>query len=102
MHVISRKALHDFASRYPDAKAPLDDWYKVACRANWQSILDVRQIYPHADAVTVGSSNTVTVFNIGGNKYRLLAGIHYNRQKLFVLMVLPHKDYDLNHWKVML
>ena len=59
----------------------------------------MRSVQPSADAVTVRSGNTVTVFNIGGNKYRLLAAIHYNRGKLFVLGILTHRDYDADRWK---
>lgn len=99
MHVISRKTLLDFGRIHPDAKEPLDAWYRVAAKARWQSMRDLRLLFPHADAVTVRSSNTVTVFNIGGNKYRLLAGIHYNRGKLFVLRIMTHKEYSLDRWK---
>jgi mRNA interferase HigB len=99
MHVISRRALLEFGQIHPDAKEALDAWYRVAARARWESMRDVRLLFPHADAVTVRSSHTVTVFNIGGNKYRLLAGIHYNRDKLFILRIMTHKEYDLNRWK---
>jgi mRNA interferase HigB len=99
MHVISRKALLDFTQIHPDAEGALDAWYRVVVKARWESIRDVRMVFPHADAVEVRSSHTVTVFNIRGNKYRLLAGIHYNRGKLFVLRILTHQEYDLEQWK---
>lgn len=99
MHVISRKTLHDFTGRHPDAKEPLDAWFRAARKAQWRSIQDVRRVFAHADAVEVASSSIVTIFNIGGNKYRLLAAIHYNRQKLFVLQILTHTEYDRDHWK---
>jgi len=99
MRVISRKILQDFTHRRPDAREPLDAWYRAARRARWQNIRDVRRLYPHADAVAVESGNTVTVFNIGGNKFRLVAAIHYNRQLLFVLRIMTHKEYDADRWK---
>ena len=99
MHVISRKALVDFSRRFPDARTPLDSWFRIACEAEWCNIRDVRRVFPHADAVVVESGNTATIFNIGGNKYRLVAAIHYNRQKLFVLKVMTHKEYDAGRWK---
>ncbi|MFI5379061.1 MAG: type II toxin-antitoxin system HigB family toxin [Tepidisphaerales bacterium] len=99
MHVISRKALRRFAERHPDAAGPLDRWYELASRAQWASIAGVRQVWPQADAVRVASGHAVTVFNVGGNKYRLLAAIHYNRQKLFVLAMLTHGEYSTGGWK---
>jgi len=99
MHVISRKALRQFAQRRPDAAGPLDRWYDLAAHAHWGSLVEVRRACPQADAVRVASGHEVTVFNIGGNKYRLLAAIHYNRQKLFVLAVLTHAEYTRGGWK---
>ncbi len=99
MHIISRRALLDFGQIHPDAKEALAGWYRVAVKAGWQNLREVRLVFPHADAVKVRSAHTVTVFNIGGNKYRLLAGIHYNRGKLFVLRIMTHQEYDLEHWK---
>ena len=99
MHVISRKALRQFALRHPEASGPLDRWYELAAHARWGSIRDVRRACQQADAVRVVSGHEVTVFNVGGNKYRLLAAIHYNRQKLFVLAVLTHAEYTRGGWK---
>ena len=61
----------------------------------------MRRVYPHADAVTVESGGIVTVFNIGGNKYRLIAAIHYNRHKVYMYIraVLTHAEYDRGRWK---
>jgi mRNA interferase HigB len=100
MRVIKRKPLLDFAARHPDAREPLDDWYRIAKRATWRDIGDVRRIYPSADGnVPVDSERNVTVFNIGGNKFRLVVRIHYNTQMLYVLRVLTHAEYDKEMWK---
>lgn len=61
--------------------------------------MDVRKLYPTADAVTVRSNKVVTVFNTGGNKYRLIVAIHYNTGKIFVLRFLTHPEYDRGAWK---
>ena len=71
MRVISRRALREFADAYRDAETPLDDWYRIAKRLRWTSLLDVRKTYPHADAV-----GPFTMFNIGGNTYRIAAYIN--------------------------
>jgi mRNA interferase HigB len=96
MHVISRKALRNFAERRLDAARPLDDWYHIAKRAQWKNIADVKAVFPHADAV-----GKMTVFNIGGNKYRLVAEINYRRSKVYIVRVMTHAEYsreDLKKW----
>ena len=91
MHVISHKALVFFAAEHSDAATPLDDWYRTAKRAVWQSIVEVRNVYPHADA-----AGKFTVFNIAGNKYRLVAEIHYQKQTIYVRHIFTHEEY--NRW----
>lgn len=94
MHVISKKMLREFWEKYPKARTPLEEWYHVARVAEWESFADVRET--RADADQIGR---FTVFDIGGNKYRLIATIHFNRGKLFVRRVLTHAEYDKGKWK---
>lgn len=94
MHVISLKKLREFSSSRTDAESPLMSWYKTAKKANWQNLAEVKQVYPAADLV-----GRRTVFNIGGNKYRLIARINYRSQTLFVIAVMTHEEYDLGKWK---
>lgn len=99
MHVITYQALKTFFTSHPGSRQPLDAWYDRADESRWDSILDVRRHFPHADAVKVASGRIVTVFNIGGNKYRLVAAIHYNTRRVYVLYILTHREYDLEKWK---
>jgi mRNA interferase HigB len=94
MHVISQKRLRAFWAQHPDAERPLRRWYKTAVQARWASFAELRADYAQADQVGL-----LTVFNIGGNKYRLIAAIHFNRGKVFVRHVLTHREYDLGKWK---
>jgi mRNA interferase HigB len=94
LHIISKKKLREFWELHPDAYKPLDNWYRVAAKAMWRSIAEVRVIFPHADAVY-----HCTIFNIGGNKYRLIVEIKYDKQVIYVKHVLTHKDYDQGAWK---
>ena len=73
--------------------------HTLAKKARWTCLQDVRATFPHADAVTVASGRSVVVFNIAGNKYRLITAIHYNRQLVFTLMVLTHSRYSKKKWK---
>jgi mRNA interferase HigB len=94
MHIISKKKLRDFWQRSPRAKSPLDAWYQIAKKARWETFADVRAAFNAADCV-----GRFVVFDIGGNKYRLIAVIHFNRGKLFIRHVLTHAEYDEGKWK---
>lgn len=94
MHVLSRKALLDFARIHTDAGAALDTWFRIAKAASWRSIGEVRRTYPHADFVA-----PFTVFNLKGNAYRLIAIVDYRYGKIFIKHVLTHADYDKGAWK---
>ncbi len=59
----------------------------------------VRRDFPSADGVPVGGGEMVIVFNIGGNKYRLVTAIHYNTGILYTLRVPTHADYNRGRWK---
>jgi len=94
MHLISRKKLREFWNAHRDAISSLQSWCKIVENAEWHSFTDVHAVYASADQV-----GRFTVFNIGGNKYRLIAVIHFNRSKLYVRHVLTHKEYDNGNWK---
>jgi mRNA interferase HigB len=94
MHIISKKKLRDFWDQYAKAKSPLEAWYQTVKRAEWENFADVRKTFKTTDLV-----GRFVVFNIGGNKYRLIAVIHFNRGKVFVRHVLTHAEYDEGKWK---
>jgi mRNA interferase HigB len=94
VRVISRKALREFADAHKDAEIPLDDWYRTARRLRWANFVDVRKTYPHADSV-----GGFTIFNIGGNKYRLATYINYQTGKIYVRHVMTHEEYRRVDWK---
>jgi mRNA interferase HigB len=99
MRVVKRATLAEFGERHPDASEPLDRWYRIARRAAWQTLADVRVDFPHADLVIVKSRKPVIVFNIAGNKYRLVTAIHYNRQIVYAIRVMTHSEYSRAKWK---
>jgi mRNA interferase HigB len=94
VHIISRKALRLFWEKHPDSKIALARWYKILKHTTFQSFDQLRETFPSADKV-----DSWFVFNIGGNKYRLIAVIHFNRGKVFIRHVLTHSDYDKGSWK---
>jgi mRNA interferase HigB len=90
MRVISRKPLREFATTHPQAKGCLDAWFAEASRAEWKSFADVRAKYRHADVV---AGNRV-IFDIGGNKYRLVVKMAYKSRTVYVRFVGTHAEYD--------
>jgi mRNA interferase HigB len=94
LHVISRKRLLEAAEEHADISAPLDAWYRIAKKANWRNLMEVRRELPTGDAVEKS-----TVFNIKGNAYRLITEINYRTGRIFVRHVLTHADYSKGAWK---
>ena len=99
MRIISKSRLTAFWVACSQAEGPLREWYSVTAKAQWGNFVDLKQIYPSADQVKARSGNTVTVFNIGGNKWRLIAAIHYNTKIVYILSVMTHEEYDVDKWK---
>jgi mRNA interferase HigB len=95
MRVISKNPkFPEFWAEHPDAEAPLLAWHREAEHSDWRNFADVRQSYNHADQV-----GKWTIFNIGGNKYRLIVNIRFDWGKIFIHRVLTHEEYDQGLWK---
>jgi mRNA interferase HigB len=94
MHVISRRKLVEAWTKHTDSQAQLRLWYTRASKAQWQSIVDVRQVYPTADFFAPD-----TIFNIKGNAYRLIVRIDYERQTIYIDKMLTHEEYSKNYRK---
>ena len=94
MHVITRTRLVQFWQKHSAAEPSLQLWYKIVSLAKWKNFAELRQVFPSADQV-----KNFTVFNLGGNKYRLIALVDYTHQKIFIRHVLTHAEYDKDDWK---
>ena len=94
MHVVSHKAIRLFCEEHADARNAMDRWYRVAKRAIWASFAEVRQSFNTADFVA-----PFVVFDIGGNKYRLIAEINFSRRVLFIHRIMTHQEYLKGAWK---
>ena len=90
MRILSRKPLREFAAKHPPAKRPLEAWFAEVRRADWASFADVKAVYGSADVV---GGNRV-IFNIGGNKYRLVVQIAYRCRTVYVRFVGTRAEYD--------
>jgi mRNA interferase HigB len=91
---MSLKNLRNDAAQYPDVKTEIDTLNKKFKNAQWQNLEDVRKEFRDAEAV-----GNFTVFNIKGNKYRLIVGINYQKQTVYYKYFLTHAEYDKDKWK---
>jgi mRNA interferase HigB len=90
MHVVSRKRLREFSLKYRDAATPLDVWFKMMVRRKYSSGHEVRADFPSVDFL----GGSWTVFDIGGNKYRLIVDMRYDLGRVYARHVLTHREYD--------
>src|SRR5580704_3145692 len=93
--LISRKKVREAATRQRDLEAPLDVWFRIAKKASWQSLTDVRKTF----AASADLVNRWTVFNIKGNRYRLITEINYRFQRVYIRHVMTHAEYEQEGWK---
>ena len=94
MHVISHAKIVAAQAVHADCVTALDHWYRLTKRANWRNVAEVKACFPAIDKV-----GDKFVFDIGGNKLRLIAAIHFNAGRVFVRAVLTHREYDKGDWK---
>ena len=111
MHLISAGKLKKAASKYPDVATTIKAFCKTINQARWQNLIEVQQVYRDAEAVGTldssfksgnppnGLSRNFTVFNIKGNKYRLILDIDYEEQVAYFKYFLTHAEYDKGKWK---
>lgn len=94
MRIISKPILRQFSIENSKAAIPILDWYKQCKRADWKSLVELKNTFPQADLV-----GECTVFNLGGNKYRLITKINYKAKVIYVRFILSHSEYDRDKWK---
>jgi mRNA interferase HigB len=99
MQLVNLLLLSRASRKFPAARKPLEEWAQTVQASVWTSLQEVRRTYPGADGVAVRSGGIITVFNIGGNKYRLLTSIFYGSQRLYLIEFLTHAEYTKGRWK---
>lgn len=92
MHIITQRRIQEAKRQYPNDASNLEAWYRVMKRAEVNGFAELRNLFPSVDRV-----KDFHVFNIGGRNLRIIAVIHYNRQKCYIREVLTHAQYD--RWK---
>ncbi len=94
MHIISKKKITDFIAKFPDSESSLFSWYSIVNTVNFSDFIELRNWFPSADLV-----GRRTVFNIGGNKYRMITRVNFVSRRIFILYILTHYEYSKGKWK---
>ncbi|MGH9832300.1 MAG: type II toxin-antitoxin system HigB family toxin [Blastocatellia bacterium] len=94
MRIISKSKLREFWEKHPDAKASLEEWYRITNKSLWRNFADVRDTFRSADPYC-----DCVIFNIKGNNYRLITIVLYPVHHVYVRFVLAHSEYDKGRWK---
>lgn len=90
MRVIAKSTLRSYWEKHADAKTPLEAWHYEILKANWQTPNDIKAKYQSVDFL----KNNRVVFNIGGNKYRLIVAVNYHLKIVYIRFVGTHAEYD--------
>jgi mRNA interferase HigB len=93
LNVISKPGLLKLAKKHPETLPTLTGWYKMAKKAEWRGLHEVRRDYPSADQV-----GDILIFDVLGNNYRLMTRVKYNAQRIYVKALLNHREYDRKEW----
>lgn len=94
MNVISKRGLNKRAAEFAEAKSALDLWFHTAVGADWKTLEDVRKSFPATDMI-----GDLAIFNIRGNKYRLIARMVLQNKRIYIKEFLTHAEYDKGAWK---
>lgn len=94
MHIITQKRIKEAAEQHKDCASELEQWYQVMKKAELEDFAQLKALFNSVDKV-----GDLYVFNVGGNKLRLIAVTHFNRKKVFIREVLTHTEYDKGKWR---
>ena len=90
MRIISRRVLRELCEKHPDACIPLQTWYYDVAHTEWKSPAEIKAVYRNASFL---AGNRV-VFNIKGNRYRLIVVVNYSHGIVYIRFVGTHEEYD--------
>ncbi len=99
MRVIGAKRLDNYSKAHAGVGKSLERWRQVTREACWSHLLEVRRTFPSADHVVTEEGSSVYIFDIKGGSYRLITGISFSKQLVYVCDVMTHAEYDRDNWK---
>ncbi len=92
MHIISKKKIRDYSKDNAQAELPLTEWYMKMRASNAENLNALKKNFNSVD-----KAYGYTIFNIGGNNYRLITAIHYNTQHCYIRMIWTHAEYSKSY-----
>ena len=90
MVIISKSALNEFIEKYPSSKEAVLRWHLLCKLSDWSAFEDIKKVFPATDAV----GNGLYVFNVGGNKFRIIVRIIFKTRTMFIRFIGTHGQYD--------
>jgi mRNA interferase HigB len=94
LRVISKRAIREYGNLHADSVPSLSNWLRITRKAAWRTFAELRADFGSADQV-----GRRAVFNVGGNKYRLIARVNYRSRRVFILHIMKHVEYVKGEWK---
>ena len=94
MHIITQKRIWDAKKKYPQSASALEGWYRIIKKNRFNNFAELKKSFNSVD-----KTEESYIFDLGGNKLRLIAIIHFQRQKIYIRHILTHKEYDKGTWK---
>jgi len=94
MRIIAKRTLLEMAATHADSVGWIEEWYRTVNKSDWGNVVDVKADYPSADLV-----GDKIVFNVKGNRYRLIVGVNYETGIVYIKHLLTHAEYDKGKWK---
>lgn len=94
MRIVTKRKLKEFWMINKAAETVLRDWVKIVNLADWKTSADIKKTFNRANIY-----KDCTIFDIGGNKYRIIAKVEYQIHIVFIRFVLTHSEYDENKWQ---
>ena len=98
VRIVSKAKLREFWNSHQGAESPLKSWYNTVKKAKWACFADVRKTFNSADTYAVEDRKYV-IFNVGGNRFRVVVSANYETQIVYIAAVLTHAQYDKENWK---
>ncbi len=94
MRIISEKPIRQFSEKHPESAIVMSQWIRAVKDSNWDDFTDVRKTFNHADIY-----KCCVIFDVGGNKYRIITKIKFDHKIVYIRFVLTHKQYDEKKWQ---
>jgi mRNA interferase HigB len=99
MRITKESRIREYGKQHSRAASSLKLWLTMARHASWKKPADVKHSWPSVDHVTLPNGRQVAVFDIGGNAFRLITVIHYNRGRIYIRKFMTHAEYSKGDWK---